>query len=82
MLVLSRQKDQVIIIGDNIEIKIVDVQGDKVRLGITAPDNVSIDRLEIRESKLRGEPAPNSIGNRKREDVDGNKRTVDSMFKK
>lgn len=42
MLVLSRKKDQTIIIGDNIELTIIDIQGDQVRLGINAPKNVSI----------------------------------------
>jgi len=47
MLVLSRQKDESIIIGDDIEITIVDVRGDKVRLGITAPREVSVHRREV-----------------------------------
>ena len=47
MLVLSRQKDESIIIGDNVEITIVDVRGDKVRLGITAPRDVTVHRREI-----------------------------------
>lgn len=47
MLVLSRQKDESIIIGDDIEIVIVDVRGDKVRLGITAPREISVHRREV-----------------------------------
>lgn len=47
MLVLSRKKDEKIIIGDNIAIMIVDIQGDKVRLGIEAPREVSVHREEI-----------------------------------
>ena len=47
MLVLSRQKDESIIIGDDIEIMIVDVRGDKVRLGIKAPRSISVHRKEI-----------------------------------
>lgn len=47
MLVLSRQKDESIIIGDDVEITIVDVRGDKVRLGITAPRSISVHRKEI-----------------------------------
>ena len=47
MLVLTRKKDQSIVINDNIEIKIVDIQGDQVRLGISAPKSVSIHRKEI-----------------------------------
>jgi carbon storage regulator len=47
MLVLSRQKDESIMIGDDVEITIVDVRGDKVRLGINAPRSVSVHRKEI-----------------------------------
>ena len=47
MLVLSRQKDESIMIGDDVEITIVDVRGGKVRLGITAPKAVSVHRKEI-----------------------------------
>ena len=47
MLVLSRQKDESIMIGDDIEITIVDVRGDKVRLGINCPRNIPVHRKEI-----------------------------------
>lgn len=47
MLVLTRKKDQTIIINDNIEITVLEVQGDQVRIGINAPRNVSIHRKEI-----------------------------------
>ncbi len=50
MLVLSRQKDQTIMIGDNIEITVVDIRGDKVRLGITAPSNIPVHRKEVYEA--------------------------------
>ena len=53
MLVLSRQKDESIIIGDDIEITIVDVRGDKVRLGINAPREVSVHRKEVYEAIQR-----------------------------
>ena len=53
MLVLSRQKDESIVIGDDIEITIVDVRGDKVRLGITAPRSVPVHRREIYEAIQR-----------------------------
>ena len=53
MLVLSRQRDESIIIGDNIVITIVDVRGDKVRLGIEAPREVSVHRREIYEAIQR-----------------------------
>ncbi|HHV59494.1 MAG TPA: carbon storage regulator CsrA [Clostridiaceae bacterium] len=47
MLILSRKKDQSIMIGDNIEVKIIDIQGDQVRLGINAPKNIAVHRKEI-----------------------------------
>jgi len=47
MLVLSRKKDQAIMIGDNIELTIIEIQGDQVRIGINAPKNVSIFRKEL-----------------------------------
>ncbi|MDK2811580.1 MAG: carbon storage regulator [Petroclostridium sp.] len=47
MLVLTRKKDQTIMIGDNIEITVVDIQGDQVRIGINAPKNLSIHRKEV-----------------------------------
>jgi carbon storage regulator len=47
MLVLSRQRDESIMIGDDVEITIVDVRGDKVRLGINAPKHIPVHRREI-----------------------------------
>ncbi len=47
MLALTRKKDEAIIIDNNIEIRIIDVQGDKVKLGISAPKDISIYRKEI-----------------------------------
>lgn len=47
MLVLSRKKDEVLIIGDHIRITVVEVRGDKVRLGIEAPKDVSVHRSEV-----------------------------------
>jgi carbon storage regulator len=61
MLVLSRYRDESIYIGDDVIITVVDVRGDRVRLGITAPANVSVHRKEIydainREQQLTGNP--------------------------
>jgi len=53
MLVLSRQKDESIVIGDDVEVTIVDVRGNKVRLGITAPKNISVHRREVYEAIQR-----------------------------
>jgi carbon storage regulator len=50
MLVLSRQRNESIMIGDDVEIIIVDVRGDKVRLGITAPKAISVHRKEVYEA--------------------------------
>ncbi len=47
MLVLSRRRDETIMIGDEVEITVVDIRGDTVRLGINAPRNVSVHRKEI-----------------------------------
>ena len=47
MLVLTRKKNESIIIGDNIEIYIIDVCGDQVRLGVKAPRSVAVHRKEI-----------------------------------
>lgn len=47
MLVLSRQRDESIIVGDNVQITVVDIRGDKVRLGIQAPPNISVHRKEV-----------------------------------
>ena len=53
MLVLSRKKDEAIVVGDNIRIIVVEIRGDKVRLGIEAPKHIAVDRPEIRQSKQR-----------------------------
>ena len=53
MLVLSRQHDESIIIGDNIVVTIVDIRGDKVRLGINAPTEIPVHRQEVYEAIQR-----------------------------
>ncbi|AJQ26074.1 carbon storage regulator CsrA [Pelosinus fermentans] len=50
MLILTRKKNETLRIGDDILVTIVDVQGDQVRLGITAPRDVSILRQELYEA--------------------------------
>lgn len=64
MLVLSRQRDETIMIGDEVEITVVDIRGDKVRLGVTAPTRIAVHRKEVYEaieaenrkaSRLKGE---------------------------
>ncbi|XAM00999.1 carbon storage regulator CsrA [Phycisphaeraceae bacterium D3-23] len=53
MLVLSRQRDETIMIGDEIEITVVDIRGDKVRLGINAPRSIQVHRKEVYEAIRR-----------------------------
>jgi carbon storage regulator len=51
--VLSRQRDETIMIGDDVEITIVDIRGDKVRLGINAPRHIQVHRKEVYEAIKR-----------------------------
>ena len=53
MLVLSRHRDESIMIGDNIVVTIVDIRGDKVRLGINAPTEIPVHRQEVYEAIQR-----------------------------
>ena len=53
MLVLSRQRDESIMIGDNVRITIVDIRGDKVRLGIVAPTEIPVHRKEVYDAIQR-----------------------------
>jgi carbon storage regulator len=53
MLVLSRQRDETIMIGDDIEITIVDIKGDKVRVGINAPREIQVHRKEVYDAIKR-----------------------------
>jgi len=50
MLVLSRKKDESIIINDDIRVTVVEIRGDKVRLGIEAPKDVTVHRREVYEA--------------------------------
>ena len=53
MLVLSRKKNESIVINDNINIVVVEIRGDKVRLGIEAPKEIPVHRREVYEAILR-----------------------------
>jgi carbon storage regulator len=53
MLVLSRHRDESIMIGDNVVITIVDIRGDKVRLGIDAPKEIPVHRQEVYDAIRR-----------------------------
>jgi carbon storage regulator len=53
MLVLTRRVGEVIVIDGGIRVTVVDISGDRVRLGITAPPEIRVDRLEIYERRTR-----------------------------
>ena len=53
MLVLSRHRDESIMIGDDVVVTIVDIRGDKVRLGIQAPQDIPVHRQEVYEAIKR-----------------------------
>ena len=64
MLVLSRHRDESIMIGDDVVVTIVDIRGDKVRLGIDAPQTIPVHRQEVyeaiqRENRKAAEVEPN-----------------------
>ena len=60
MLVLSRKKDEKIIIGDHITVMVIEIRGDKVRLGIDAPKEISVHRQEVYEAIQREAAAQKS----------------------
>jgi len=67
MLVLSRHANESIVINDDIIITVVEIRGDKVRLGIAAPTNIPVHRQEVyeaiqREKNLKGQPAEPETG--------------------
>jgi len=81
MLVLARLRDQTIIIGDNVQVTVVDIRGDKVRLGISAPRDVSVHRKEVYDAihKANREAAqlhPQDVPN-----LDSLKPTVDPFLR-
>lgn len=77
MLVLSRQRDETIMIGDEIEITVVDIRGDKVRLGIAAPTRIAVHRKEVYEAiKRENEQAARLNKQMEPGDLDVIKRTI------
>ncbi len=68
MLVLSRQRDETIMIGDDIEVTVVDIRGDKVRLGINAPKAISVHRKEVYDAIKKENKAAAAV---KPEDLSG-----------
>ena len=68
MLVLSRQVDETIMIGDDVEVTVVDIRGDKVRLGISAPKEIAVHRKEVyeaikRENRAAAQVKPEDLPN-------------------
>ena len=61
MLVLSRHRDESIMIGDDVVVTIVDIRGDKVRLGIQAPNDIPVHRQEVYEAIKRENRKANHI---------------------
>lgn len=53
MLVFSRKRDEKFVIGDNIVVTIVDIRGDKVRIGVDAPNDIPVHRKEVYEAIQR-----------------------------
>jgi carbon storage regulator len=62
MLVLSRKKDECIIINNDITIVVVEIRGDKVRLGVEAPKEVPVHRREVYDAIARGESLEIQLG--------------------
>lgn len=59
MLILSRHQDESIIIDNRVTVTVIDIRGGKVRLGIVAPDTMSVHRMEIHDAIVRdgGDPS-------------------------
>jgi carbon storage regulator len=67
MLVLSRKKNESVVISDVIEVTVVEIQGDKVRLGVVAPKEMTVHRAEVedalgRESRPTSQPIEKLVG--------------------
>ena len=63
MLVLSRKKGQSLMIGHDVEITVIDIQGDQVRLGISAPKSVAVHRKEVFEEIRQENVQANAMTN-------------------
>ena len=75
MLVLSRRRDESIIIADNIVVTVVDVRGDKVRLGIEAPSDVPVHRQEVFDAIQRENQQASKLDPQAARDVDSTRET-------
>jgi carbon storage regulator len=63
MLVLTRRTGEEVVIGGNIRIKVTEVSGQRVRLGITAPKDIRVDRAEVDERRMLSEALRSPTGN-------------------
>ena len=59
MLILSRKKNECIVIGDGIRVMVAEIRGDKVRLGIEAPKDIPVHRREVFDAIQRTQGEPN-----------------------
>lgn len=73
MLVLSRKVEESILIGDNIEVKVLDVIGDKVQIGISAPKEITVLRSELKETMDENKSSTASISKDALENLFGKK---------
>ena len=84
MLVLSRKKSECVVIDDTIIVSVVDIRGDKVRLGFEAPKNISVRRQEVWASIQRernGLSAADSMRPRRADRSDGEQLTLPIKFR-
>ncbi len=71
MLVLSRKKNESIVINNDITIVVVEIRGDKVRLGVEAPKEVPVHRREVYDAIKRNEAASDAADEAKNGTTDG-----------
>jgi carbon storage regulator len=79
MLVLSRKKNESIVINDNVTVTVVEIRGDKVRLGIVAPKDVPVHRQEVFDAihgKEQLEKAPATVGASSAKPTEGSSHTL------
>lgn len=79
MLVLSRQRDETIMIGDDVEITIVDIRGDKVRLGITAPRHIQVHRKEVYDAIKRENQEAANLSPKEVSEIEKEKKKTDDQ---
>jgi len=61
MLVLSRRIGETIVINGDIQVKVLSIQGNKVRIGVVAPENVAVDRQEVHERRANFAEADSKV---------------------